>query len=222
MTSPPEPQAGWCSPEIEAELPGLRLLEVELELAPGVQFSGDSPPGIVERLHEHSSRLRGPRAIGMRTEPVPSAYRVFYRQIGLDPDVQRTHLEHAVFERIMHGGFATSGLLGDVLLIALIDTGVPVWALDGRTLDGRLGIRTSGAGETLGRRPGDAEALAAGRLVVADAGGALAVLFGDPAGGHSPGPGTSSLRLFALQVTGVPSLYVEEALWSCASSLLAL
>ncbi len=73
---------------------------------------------------------KGARAVGVRREPVPSAYRVFYRQIGLDPEVARTPIEEAVLERMLRGGFLSEGLLQDVLLIALVDTGVPVWALD--------------------------------------------------------------------------------------------
>ena len=88
-------------------------------------------------------------------------------------------------ERMLRGGFASAGLLADALLIALLDTGVPVWALDARSLDGELGIRVSGDGEQLGRAAA-APALAAGGLVVADASTPLAVLFGELAPGHEP------------------------------------
>ena len=72
-----------------------------------------------------------------------------------------------------------------MLLIALVDTGVPVWALDAESLDGPLGIRASREGERLGRSA-DAPPLPGGRLVVADASAALAVLFGELAPGHEP------------------------------------
>jgi hypothetical protein len=126
----------------------------------------------------------------------------------------RTPLEEAALERMLHGGFLSSCLLEDVLLIALLDTGVPVWALDADIVEGPLGIRPSVAGEPLGRAPG-AAALPAGRLVVADRAHALAVLFGELAPDAAPGRSTTGLELFALQVPGVPSLFVEEALW-CA------
>ncbi len=116
--------------------------------------------------------------MAVRREPVPSAYRVFFRHIGLDPEVQRTPIEAAVLERMTKGGFLSGGLLEDALLIALIDTRVPVAALDAEHVDGPLGIRASVEGERLGRRP-DAAALPAGRLVVADASSPLAVLFGE-------------------------------------------
>ncbi len=118
---------------------------------------------------------------------MPAAYRVFFRQIGLDPDVVRTPIEAALMERMLRGGFPTGGLIEDVLLIALLDTGVPVWALDADSLDGPLGIRASSEGEVLGRGA-DAAELPAGRLVVADSSAALAVLFGEAAGRTSPRP----------------------------------
>lgn len=119
---------------------------------------------------------------------------------------------------MVRGAFLTGGLLEDVLLIALLDTAVAVWALDSETVAGPLGIRTSYEGEPLGRA-GDAPALPAGRLVVADSTAALAVLFGEVGAGHAAGPHTQRLTLFAVQVAGVPRLYAEEALWSCASAL---
>ena len=41
----------------------------------------------------------------MRHQPIPWAYRVFYRHIGLDPDVQRTPVEELALERMKQGGF---------------------------------------------------------------------------------------------------------------------
>jgi hypothetical protein len=85
-----EPVLGWCSRELEEELPALRLLHVEVEVARRGSLTGASPPDIRARLRELSSSFRGARAVGLRREPVPAAYRVFYRHIGLDPDVVRT------------------------------------------------------------------------------------------------------------------------------------
>jgi DNA/RNA-binding domain of Phe-tRNA-synthetase-like protein len=213
-----EPVAGWLAREVEEELPGLRLFSVEARVQRVQRLSGDSPADVEARMRSLSSRIRGGRAISIRREPVPAAYRIFFRHIGLDPDVERTPIEAAVLERMLRGGFPTGGLLEDVLLIALLDTGVPVWALDAERVDGPLGIRTSIQGETLGR-DGDATPLPGGRLVVADAAGTLAILFGAPAAAHAPGPRARRLLLFAVQVAGVPMLYVDEALWSVRSAL---
>lgn len=218
--APAEPVAGWCAAEVERELPGLRLLACEVEAGRRVPLTGDSPPDIEARMRELSDRVRGPRAIGVRREPVPSAYRVFFRQIGMDPDLQRTPIEEAMLERMVRGGFLSGGLLDDVLLIALMDTGVPVWALDAGNLDGALGIRTAGDGEPLGRSTG-APLLPEGRLVVADATSPVAVLFGEVAASHRVRDRTPRIALFAIQVPGVPDLYAEEALWSAATALRA-
>jgi hypothetical protein len=215
---PSPPHEGWLAPEVEGELPGLRLHWTEVAVGRPEPLTGDSPPDIESRLRELSSRVRGARAIGIRTEPVPSAYRVFFRHIGLDPDIERTPVEAAILERMLRGGFLTGGLLDDVLLIALMDTDVPVWALDSTTLEGPLGIRESLEGEQLGRS-GERSLLPGGRLLVADSSAALAPLFGECAPGHRPRSGTRLLTLFALQVPGVPQLYVEEALWNAASAL---
>jgi DNA/RNA-binding domain of Phe-tRNA-synthetase-like protein len=213
-----EPLLGWCAREVEEELPGLRLLSTEVQVLRRGALGAGSPPDVQGRLREFSSRFRGARAVAIRREPVPGAYRVFFRHIGLDPDVVRTPIEAAVLERMIRGGFLTGGLLEDVLLIALLDTGVPVWALDAESLDGPLGIRPSREGERLGRGE-DAPLLPAGRLVLADASHALAILFGELAPGHRPAGTGRRLALFAVQVAGVPSLYVEEALWTCRAAL---
>ncbi len=215
---PREPAVGWSDPEVESELPGLRLLETRVRVARRQPLTGGSPPDVEARMRELSNRVRGARAIGIRREPVPAAYRVFFRHIGLDPDVERTPIEAAVLERMLRGGFLTGGLLEDVLLIALMDTGVPVWALDAEGVEGPLGIRPSREGEALGRHP-EALRLPAGRLVVADEQAALAILFGEAGRGHEPKAATRVLTLFAIQVPGVPTLYAEEALWSVRSAL---
>ncbi|HEY3959451.1 MAG TPA: hypothetical protein VGL68_02975 [Solirubrobacteraceae bacterium] len=218
MSADAQPAPGWRAREVEEELPELEILVSEARFAGDGALTGDSPREVQDRLRELSNRFRGPQAVAMRREPVPAAYRVFFRHIGLDPDVVRTPIEAAVLERMVHGGFRTGGLLEDVLRIALLDTGVPVWALDASTVEGPLGIRPSSEGEPLGRAA-VAPLLPAGRLVVADASAALAVLFGELAPKHEPVAGTRRLELFAVRVAGVPALYAEEALWSCQAAL---
>jgi DNA/RNA-binding domain of Phe-tRNA-synthetase-like protein len=212
------PTPGWCAREVEQELPGLRLLSTRVEVKRKGSLNGRSPADVLERLREKSNRFRGANAVAVRREPVPSAYRVFFRHIGLDPEVVRTPIEAAVLERMMQGGFPSLSLIEDVLLIALLDTNVPVWALDADTVDGPLGIRASEPGERLGRAA-QAPELPSGRLVIADASTPLAVLFGELALEHVPGERTRTLALFAVQVAGVPELYAEEALWNVRAAL---
>jgi DNA/RNA-binding domain of Phe-tRNA-synthetase-like protein len=209
---------GWRSVEVEQELPGLWLFAAEARVARRGSLGGPSPPDVLGRLRELSNRMRGATAVAVRSQPVPAAYRVFFRLIGLDPDSVRTPIEAAVLERMLRGGFLSAGLLADVLTIALLDTGVPLWALDADRVEGELGIRPSSSGERLGRHA-EAPPLPSGRLVVADTASPLAVLFGEPAAGHAPARASRRLALFALQVDGVPQLYVEEALWSARAAL---
>jgi DNA/RNA-binding domain of Phe-tRNA-synthetase-like protein len=209
---------GWCSHDVEEELPGLAVVSAEIPVGRPESLTGGSPRDVKERLRELSNRYRGAAAVNMRRDPIPVAYRVFFRQIGLDPEVARTPIEAAVLDRMLHGGFLSGGLLEDVLLIALLDTAVPVWGLDASSVEGPLGIRASTEGESLGRAA-DAQLLPAGRLVVADAGGPVATLFGDVAAGHAPAATAECLVAFALLVPGVPELYAEEALWGVRSAL---
>jgi DNA/RNA-binding domain of Phe-tRNA-synthetase-like protein len=153
----------------------------------------------------------------MRTQPIPHAYRAFFRQIGLDPDATRIPSEEAALSRLMHGGFRSAGIVSDALLIGLIETGVPVWALDAELVDaGGLGIRTTLEGETLGslERP-----LSGGRLVVADAQRIHGLLFGEIAPGHEVSSRSRRLALFSVAVEGVPAIHVEEALWTTVEVL---
>jgi DNA/RNA-binding domain of Phe-tRNA-synthetase-like protein len=208
-----ELERGWADEALQAEHPELRLWSTTIAARPG-----RSTPGLRERLRVLSSRFHGAQAVQLRTDPIPHAYRVFYRHVGLDPDTERTPVEAAVVNRLLHGGFQSRGLIEDALLIAVAETGVPLWALDEATLDGPLGIRTAGDRESLGR--GElADDAQPGRLVVADAAGPVAELFGDPPAAHAPGKTTDLLRVFAVQVAGVPSIHVEEAFWLASEAL---
>lgn len=201
--------AGWVAPELEEEFPRLGLLTLELPFRPG-----RSPRAVKHRLREMSSRFRGADAVTMRQDPVPWAYRVFYRHIGLDPDHTRTPVEEAAVERLLRGEFRSQNLLDDALTISLVETGVPIVALDSARVEGALGVRTAMAEEPLGR--GEiAPRLAPGRLVIADERSPVAVLFGQVAPEHGVGDGTERVTLAAVRVGGVPEIHVEESLWSC-------
>ena len=116
--------------------------------------------------------------------------------------------------RLMHGGFESQGALQDATLLAVVETGVPVWAVDDATLDGPLGIRGAEAGERRPRADGFADDLPPGRLVVADAAGPVGVLFDEPDARHGVTRDTERVRLFTLQVGGVSDIHIEEALWT--------
>jgi DNA/RNA-binding domain of Phe-tRNA-synthetase-like protein len=197
----PEVLEGWVDAGLRDEFPGLR---VAYRIVPGA--SGPSPPALRERLRALSDKLRGAQAVALRGRDVPHAYRVFFRHVGLEPDETRVPVEALVVERLLHGGFPSKGRLPDALTIACVETGVPVWALDADALDGPPGVRPAGAGD----------AVPEGRLVLADAARALAVLFEDP----SPPPRDAQrLALVSVVVPNVPALFAEEALWIAGEAL---
>jgi DNA/RNA-binding domain of Phe-tRNA-synthetase-like protein len=193
----PELGEGLVDDEVRAEFPELRLRTLEVP-----RGRARTPPAVRERLRGLSDRFRGAQALALRRQPVPSAYRVFFRHIGLDPDTTRTPVEEAAMQRLIRGAFEATNLLDDALLIALVETGVPLWALDADRVAEPLGI-----------------ALDRGRLAVVDREGPIAPLFGElvrPAGVTRE---TARMLLFAVQAPGVPSIFVEEAMWSCLGVL---
>lgn len=211
--SGPVSQDGWIADELHEELPGLGVVTLALPAPRATR----SPPGVREHLDLLSARFRGADALALRQRPVPHAYRVCFRHVGLDPDTTRTPIEAAAVERLVQGGFVSRGLLDDALTIALVETGVPLWALDADTVQPPLGLRLASGGERLGGA--DGIALPAGQIVVADARVPLAPLFGEPAAPHAPSRRSADLLLFAVQVAGVSRAHVEEALWQCAEVL---
>jgi DNA/RNA-binding domain of Phe-tRNA-synthetase-like protein len=202
---------GWVGEELAGDFPELALIHTTLPAR-----SGRSPRAVKERLKMMSDRFTGPKAVQMRQQPVPWAYRVFFRQIGIDPDDRRTPPEAAALERMRAGGFASRNLLDDALMIATVETGVPLLAYDAERLDGDVGLRLAIAGERLG---GDGRDLRGGEIVVADVVHPLAVLFGDTAERRGVHPDTQRLLLAAVQVKSVPDVCVEEALWIAADTL---
>jgi DNA/RNA-binding domain of Phe-tRNA-synthetase-like protein len=209
----PALEEGWIDRELALEFPELRIVSV-VAPAPGRR----TPSPLRERLALLADRFHGARALSLRREPVPAAYRVFFRHVGLDPDAQRTPVEAAALDRLVQGGFVSHGPLADALLVAVVETGVPVWAVDDARLDGPLGLRGARTGERLGEGEYAAD-LAPGRVLVADATRPVAVLFGDVAPGRRPDRHSTRLRLFAVAVPGVPALHVEEALFGCVEAL---
>jgi len=209
-------EVGPVAAELRAEFPELQVLSCEVDAPAG----RSTDPGSRERLAVLASRMRGGRAVELRREPVPAAYRVFFRHIGIDPDVTRTPVEAAALERLVEGGHRSRGPLADALLLAVLDTGVPVNAFAAGAVTGLPGLRPAQPGERLGE--GDrARPLRAGQIVLADDAGPLAELFGELAPAADPDRRAGHLRLVAVRIPGVPSIHVEEALWTCQESLAA-
>ena len=198
MSEPPIVD-GEVAPELAEEWPGLRIASMTFGFLPG-----KSPPELRDRLRLLSDRFRGPQAIALRQQPIPQAYRIFFRHVGLEPDERRVPVEALALERLQHGGFRSRNLLDDAITIAVMETGVPVWALDAAAVEGGLRLRAAEPGEEVPR----------GRLVVACETRPLAVLFDDVGPDAGVTERTREIVLFSVAVPGVPPIHVEEALWT--------
>jgi len=208
----PRPEQGWVAPHIEAEFPGLGIAWVEIDAAPG-----RSPEPVRRRLRDLSDRFYGSHAIHMRERPIPWAYRVFFRQIGLDPDRTRTPVEQLALDRLHDGAFASRGMPADAITIATAETGVALRAFDAERLEGRLCIRDTAPGESLPDKPAE---LAQGTLTIADDRAPLALLFGeDTAERTTVNPEARRIAIVAIQVKGVPQASVDEALWMASAAV---
>lgn len=160
-----------------------------------------------ERLHLLSDRYAGDALAAKRLQAIPLAYRAFARQIGLDPDVDGLPLETLLNERILTGRFRSRGVVADACRVALLELGIPVWALDESVLSGPLRIGAAGGGPD----PYRGEPLA-----VRDDHRDVAALLLGPDDELVPGHNTRSVRLFALRVPGVADALVREALWTAS------
>jgi DNA/RNA-binding domain of Phe-tRNA-synthetase-like protein len=218
MTELPEqwevaPEPGWIEPALAEEFPGLSIVSTPIETT-----TGHSPEALKERLRLLSDRIAGAQAILLRQQPIPWAYRVFFRHIGLDPDTTRTPIEQLIFDR-MHGGrFASRNRVDDALTIAMVEVGVALRAFDADRVSGAVGLRLSGEGEGF---EGRVSPLPEGTIVVADQERALGILFDRTAEGRGVRRGTSLVLLVAIGVRGVPDIALEEALWVAGSALRA-
>ena len=204
-------EQGWVAPSVATEFPGLGIAWIEVDGRPG-----RSPEPVRRRLRDLSNRFYGAHAIHLRERPIPWAYRVFFRQIGLDPDHTRTPVEQLVLDRLQEGGFTTRGMPADALTIATVETGVALRALDADRLEGRLCIRDSCPGESLAGRPGE---LPHGTLTIADERIPVGLLFGPTADGYGVDRNTRRIAVAAIQVNAVPQIAVDEALWMVAATL---
>jgi DNA/RNA-binding domain of Phe-tRNA-synthetase-like protein len=193
MSDEPDVRRGLVAPELAAEHPGLWVAWADVAAAPG-----RTPPELRARLRSLAARMRGPQAIALRSREVPHAYRVFFRHVGLDPDVVRTPVEEVTLRRMADGGLHPLGLVDDALTVAVLETGVGVLAFDADRVVGAPGLGVD----------------AGGRIVLADEEGPLAVLFGEPGDRAAVTRATRRIALVAVAVPNVADVFVEEALWT--------
>ncbi len=208
----PDLTQGWVDAELAEEFPELCVWHTSVD-----RGSGRSPDFVRERLKGLASRITGGHVIHMRQDPVPWAYRVFWRQVGIDPDTDRTPVEQLALDRLKWGGLRSRNVLDDAITIATLETGVPVVAFDSAKVGEQIGLRLTGDGEQLG---GSGRPLSSRQIVIADEDHTLAVLSGEVAEERGVTPQTTGMVLASVQVKGVPMISVEEALWTVVDTLL--
>ncbi len=191
MSDGPALRRGLVAAAVAAEHPGLRLVWTDVETTPA-----RSSPELRERLRAMANRMGGAQAIELRRREVPHLHRVFFRHIGLDPDVGRVPAEAVALRRMREGGLRSRGMVDDALTVAVMETGVGVWAFDAACVVGAPEVREEE------------------RLILADEAGPLATLFGDPLPRAAVTRRTQRVALVAVGVPNVPELFVDEALWT--------
>lgn len=191
-------ETGWVDHRLAEEFPelGLRYATFDGIVEP-------TPPEMWNQILDLSTRFRGAPAMALPTKPVPAAYRAFFRQVGLDPDVVRNPVEAIAYDRIMRGTFRSVHRVADALTVATVETHIALSVMDADALSEPLGIR-----------PDDE-----GVLVLADADRAVAPLFGPPPGDVTPGLHTRRLAVTAVGVAEIPRWLVDYGLWRVADLL---
>lgn len=203
-----EAESGWLDHTFAAEFPTLAMRYIVIEAS-----DRRSSPGMRGRLLDHSTKLTGEKAMALPRHPIPAAYRAFFRQLGMDPDVQPTPIEAVARQRILDGSFRTQGLVFDALVIATLESQVALGAVDADALDGPLGLRTV--------RDEDPSELPRGTLVVADAEGPVAELFGVPYPRCAVTGETIRVAIYAIGVPGMDVWVLDDALWRVADMITA-
>lgn len=202
--------AGWQAAEgllaidadVAAEFPGLRLPYAVIS---GLRLDRPRSPLLSERLATAAERLTGPMIRELRASAEGTAYRAFYRQVGLDPDRTRPPVEALVAERVMRGGFVEGPTWRDALVVASVTGGVALQAFDARRLADPPAVTLS----------------ADQRLVLSAGGDRVADLLGEPARRYRPGPSTRRLLVVATAVPGISEATARAAIDEAAGLLVA-
>lgn len=191
--------AGDVADEVAADFPELQPWSVRVPIP-----FGATRRDVLRHLDALDDRLRSVATGGLRLHSVAAAYRAFARQVGLDPDTDRNPLEQLAIARLTAGQYRSGGPLHDALAIAMLETGVPLWAVDGAHV----------------RDPLRLEADAGGRLLVCSGSLALGAVMADPDPAVLPDGGTAEAVVYTMRLgRRAPDVIVEEALWHVRSCL---
>jgi DNA/RNA-binding domain of Phe-tRNA-synthetase-like protein len=205
---------GEIAPELASELPGLDVYWLTVAARPA-----KTPRAVRRRMRDLADRIDGATVIQSRQDTVPWSYRVLWRRLGVDPDSDRTPIEALMLQRLEHGGLPSRGLPDDAIVVATLETGVPIVVADAAKLSGAPGLRPAAAEETLG---GDLERpLRPGEVVYADERGPIARLDGEVAADRAVGDATVEMAVWALAAANVSQIEIDEALWIASDMLKA-
>ena len=96
----PDPvlERGWVEDELAEELPGLGLWSTRVRARRAAARTA-----CATACGSWPGRITGGHVVHMRQDPVPWAYRVLWRKVGLDPDVDRPPAEAIAVERLQRG-----------------------------------------------------------------------------------------------------------------------
>lgn len=187
---------------VRADFPRLELWVTWVAVPAGRR----SPRALRDRLAEVDDRLRGLPVGGLRSDPVAASYRGLARQIGLDPDAERNPLEQLAIARLTAGRLVPVGPLPDALAVAMLETGLPLWAIAAETVHGWLRVDVDDEG----------------RLAMCDERGPVVPLLLDP-GAELRVPAkrkeTTTALVYALKVGDVPASTLEEAFWHLRAAI---
>lgn len=203
-----EAEEGWVDHVVAREFPELRMRYTVIDAGPV-----KSPVEMQHRLDDISTRFRGRKAMELPSKPIPSAYRVFQRQVGLNPETHPSPIEAVSRDRILRGTFISRNRLLDALLIATIESQIAIAVVDADTVDLPLGIRQV--------RTDDATELPDGTLAIADANGVVAELLGPPEPPNEVHLHTTRTAVVAVGVAGIADWMLEDALWRVADIAVA-
>jgi DNA/RNA-binding domain of Phe-tRNA-synthetase-like protein len=207
----PAIQQGWVADELTSEFPALGVYWLTVDAR-----VGKTAKAVRERMRMLAGRITGATVVQSRQDSVPWSYRVLWRRLGVDPDTDRTPVEELMVQRLEHGGLPSRGMPADAIVVATLETGVPIVVADAAKLSGSPGLRPAVTGETLGGVEG---MLRAGEIVYADERAPLARLDGQMGADYAVDASTTAMAVCALAAPAVSQIEIDEALWIAADLL---
>lgn len=195
------------SSDVALHYPYLNLFVTEVPNQPSTRARHD----LAERLGRLAERIGAQQVLRQHEQEVPHAFRKLYLQMGIDPGVHLTPIDAVLQERIAYGQFRSMGLVDDALKVALLETGVPIWATDSAKVSGELALQMPAV---------ESESGSASMVpLVTDDRGTIGPIGSAPEARYAVDRKSKDLTLFAVQCDGISTMHVDESLWLARSLL---